>query len=301
MTSSPLSTAWRLGALAPAGVGLAVLVALVQIRMDAPWGAGVLLAMAAVPALLLLADGLAVASKEGAPRAAATVLLVAGLVLAAVTIARLAQVLGDDEVGGGGTLTWTLALFTAIAAYCYMRSRSVACLLLASLAAVALLLAAVNWVFDTEDVDTYRALLAFSFVVLFGAGLAVAGRAGTVLVGAAGVTVVAASYALGLFFLFLPGGASLGWGWELVTLVQGLALLAYAALRFEPGPAYLAFFVLVIFVTTAAVSGGESGAVLVDSSDGEEDSPSLVGWPLALAIATAAAAAWGTRTALRER
>lgn len=301
VTSSPLSSAWRLGTLAPAGVGLALFVALVQIRMDEPWSSGVLLAVATVPALLLVADGLAVARNDGAPRAAVTVLLVAGLLLAAVTIGRLAQVLGSDEVGGGGTLTWTLALFTAVAAYCYARSGSVACLLLASLAAVGLLLAAVNWVFGTEDVDTYRALLAFSFVVLFGAGLAVAGRPGTVLVGAAGVTVLAGSYGTGLLFLFFPGGANLGWGWELVTLVEGLALLAYAGLRLEPGPAYLAFFVLVVFVTTAAVSGSSAGGLVLDGSGGEDSSPSLVGWPLAVAIATAAAAAWGTRAALRER
>ncbi len=302
MDSAQLSGAWRLGTLAPAGVGLALLVALVEIRMDEPWSGGVLLVVAAVPALLLLADGLAVARDERAPDAAATVLLVAGLVLAAVAIGRLAQVLGSDDVDGGGTLTWTLALFTAVAAYCYTRSGSVACLLIGSLAAVGLLVAGVNWIFDTDDVDVYRALLAFSFVVLFGAGLAMSGRAGTVLAAGAGVTVLASSYATGLLFLFLPGGANLGWGWELVTLLQGLALLAYAVVRLEPGPAYLAFFALVVFVTTAAVSGsgGGEGTTVLDPASAERLSPSLVGWPLALAVATALAAAWGTRAALRE-
>jgi hypothetical protein len=278
---------WRASALAPAGVGIAVLVALVEIRMDGPWANGVLLLVAAVPALALLAQGLTAALDDATERAAATVLLVAGLVLAAVAIARLAQVLAGDDIGdAGGTLTWTLALFTAIAAYCHRRSGAVACLLIASLAAVGLLLAAVNWIFGTEDLDVYRALLTFSFVVLFAAGLAVPGRPGTVLIGAAGVTVLGSSYATGLFFAFFPGGDALGWGWELVTLVQGAALLAYAVQRLEPGPAYLAFFVLVIFATTAAVA--------------DDGSPSLVGWPLALAILTALAGAAGTRAALRE-
>jgi hypothetical protein len=278
---------WRASALAPAGVGVALLVALVELRMDGPWANGVLLLVAAVPALLLLAEGLAAPGDDPAERAAATVLLVAGLVLAAVAIARLAQVLSSDDIGdAGGTLTWTLALFTAIAVYCHRRSGAVACLLIAALAAVGLLLATVNWIFDTEDVDVYRALLTFSFLVLLAAGLAVTGRAGTVLVGAAGVTVLASSYATGLFFAFFPGGGGLGWGWELVTLIQGAALLAYAVQRLEPGPGYLAFFVLAIFATTAAVSG--------------EGSPSLVGWPLALAILTAVAGALGTRAALRR-
>jgi hypothetical protein len=290
----------RAAALAPAGVGLALLVAMVQIRMEEPWSDGVLLIVAAAAAICLLALGLAAAPGDAAERAASTALLVAGLVLAGVAIARLGQVLaGGDTTGGGGTLTWMLALFTAIAAYCASRARSAACLLIAALAAVGLLLEAVNWIFDTENVDTFRALLTLGFLALFLAGLIVRGRAGTVLVGAAGVTVIASSYAMGLFFVFAPGGNTTGWGWELVTLIEGLALLAYAVVKLERGPAYLAFFVLAIFAWMAALSEPASLIGAEESSEGQ--SRTLVGWPLALAIGTVAAALWGpTRRAWRS-
>jgi hypothetical protein len=293
MTSGPPPR--RAGALAPAGVGLALFALTAQIRMDDPWSDGVLLVAAAVPALLLLGLGLVAARGDASSRAAETVLLVAGVVLAGVAIARLGQVLaGGDTTAGGGTLTWMLALFVAVAAYCTRRTRSAACLLIAALASVALLLEAVNWIFDTENVDTFRALLALSFVVLFLAGLAVSGRAGTILVGAAGVTVVVSAYVMGLALAFSSeGAADLGWGWELVTLLEGAALLGYAAVELQRGPGYLAFFVLLIFVTTAASTGGS----VVFGGESGEAAESLVGWPLALGIGTLVAALLGLRRA----
>jgi hypothetical protein len=285
-----MPTSSRAAALAPAAVGLALFVGLAQIRMDDPWAVGVLFLVALVPAVFVLALALA-AGGQNAPRGAATVLLTAGLVLSAVALARLGQVLaGDDWTDGGGTLTLVLVLFTAVGAYCHRRSGSVACLLIASLAAVGLLLEAVNWIFSTEDADVFRALLAFAFLVLFLVGMSVPGRSGTVLVGAAGVTVLASSYAFGLLFAFAPGaGSSTGWGWELIMLLEGFALLGYAVVELEPGPGYLAFFVLAVFVFTAAVTGGLA-------IDGESDaSHSLVGWPLAIAIGTVLAAGVGLR------
>jgi hypothetical protein len=269
------------GALAPAGLALALFVAVAQIRMDDPWANGVLLLVAAIPAVALLLLGLTAANGDTTERAAAEILLVAGLVLTGVAIARFGAVLaGEDSTDGGGTLTWMLALGVAIAAYCARRARSGACLLIASLAAVGLLLAAVNWVFGTEDIDVYRGLLVLSFAVLFGAGITVGGRAGTLLVAAAGVTVIVSFYATGLLFVFIPGGDTLGWGWELITLLEAAALLAYAVRQFEPGPAYLGFFTFVLFTTTAATASEES---------------TLVGWPLALAVATVALAAHALR------
>ena len=280
----------RAAAFAPAAVGLALFVGTAQIRMDDPWGVGVLFLAALVPAVVVL--GLALGASSGdAARRAATVLVVAGLALAALALVRLGQIVGgDDWTQGGGTLTLMLALFTAVAAYTYRETRSVAPLLIAALAAVGLLLEAVNWIFSTESTDVFRALLAFAFVVLFVAGLSVPGRPGTVLVGAAGVTVVASSFVLGFFFLFSLGGSNTGWGWELIMLLEGLALLGYAAVELEPGPAYLAFVVLAVFVLTAATVGG----LVVEG--GDETTPhTLVGWPLALGIATALAAIWGVR------
>jgi hypothetical protein len=283
----------RIVAFTPAAVGFGLFAGVVQLRMQVPWSDGVLLVVAAGTALLLLVLGLAA---EPESRAAVTVLLVGGLAFAAVTIGRLADMLaGDDFLSGGGTLTWMLALYTALGAFLVARTRSVACLLVTALAAVGLLLEAVDWIFGTEDLDTFRALLALAFAVLFGAGLAVGDRAGTVLVGAAGVTVIVAFYVTG--FTVLPVGG-LAWGWELVTLVQGLALLAYAARRLEPGPGYLSFFVLGLFVTSAAI-GGATEIVSIDGSEPEGPSHTLTGWPLALAAGTVLAGLWGLRSARR--
>jgi hypothetical protein len=278
-------------ALAPAAVGLTLFVGLAQIRMDDPWAVGVLFLVALVPAVVVL--GLALGASAGdAMRGATTVLVVAGLALAAIALVRLGQILGgDDWTDGGGTLTLVLVLFTAVAAYWHRQTGSVAALLIAALVAVGLLLEAVHWIFGADDADVFRALLAFAFAVLFVAGLTVPGRPGTVLIGAAGVTVLASSYVLNLFFLFGLGGANTGWGWELVMLFEGLALLAYAAVEVEPGPAYIAFFVLGLFVLSAAAVGG----LVVSDGGGGNTSHSLVGWPLALAIATALAAVWGVR------
>jgi hypothetical protein len=279
-------------AFTPAAVGFGLFVGVVQVRMQEPWADGVLLVVAAVAAIVLLALGL---RAEPQSRAAMTILLAGGLVFAAVTIGRLADVLaGDDFLSGGGTLTWALALFTALGAFLVRRTRSMACLLVTALAAVGLVLEAVNWVFGADDLDTFRALLAVAFAVLFGAGVVIGERAGTILVGAAGVTVIAAFYVTG-FGIFPSGG--LAWGWELVTLAQGLALLVYAVRQLEPGPGYLAFFVLGLFAGSAALAGAEE-ALIIDGSDPAE--PSLLGWPLALAVGTALAAVWGLRGGTRR-
>jgi hypothetical protein len=87
-----------------------------------------------------------------------------------------------------------------------------------------------------------------------------------VLVGAAGLTALAGAYVTGISTGLLPE-AGAGWGWELVTLVQGLLLALHAARRLEPGPGYLALLVLAAFAVTAAP--GEA---------------TLLGWPLALAL-----------------
>ena len=280
----------------PAAVGLTLFVAMAEIRMDDPWSTGALLALAAVPAILLLTAGLAATRGGNGSPAAVTIHLVAGLVLAGIAISRLGNVVdGDRATSSGGALTFMLLGFAALAWFCTLRSRSVACLLIAALASVGLWVEAVNWIFDTENLDTYRALLAASFALLFAAGTARGERPGTVLVAAAGIValVSAALNGVPVFFVFSEGDGA-GWGWELVALAQGLALLAYAAAWLEPGPGYLAFFALGLFVMGAGVG---TGVELIDSGSDEPSSPSLAGWPLALAIATVLATLWGLRSA----
>ena len=285
----------RLAAFAPAAVGLALFIVAVEIRMDGPWAEGVLALVAAVPAIVLLNVGLLAAQGDGAPRAAVTIFLVAGLALAGLAIARFGHALaGDGWLDGGGTLTWMLALFSVLASACAGKTRSAACLLIGSLATVALVLEATNWIFGAEDIDTFRVLLTIAFAVLLTGGLVVGGRDGTILAAAAGVTVLAGSYGTTIGLLF--GGDGLGWVWELVMLLEALALIAFASQRLEPGPGYLAFFILALFViTAAAVGGGVGGGLVDDGQELPEPEASLVGWPLALGLGTVAAVLWGLR------
>ena len=126
---------------------------------------------------------------------------------------------------------------------------------------------------------------------------------GTMYVAAAGVSVIASYYTTGLTFVFSGGESGLGWGWELITLLEGIALAAYAALRLERGPGYLAFFVLGLFAVSAAVVSTEESGFIFEGDEPvvEEPSVTLVGWPLVLMIATVVAAAAGLRRQVAAR
>jgi hypothetical protein len=119
-------------------------------------------------------------------------------------------------------------MFTALSGLLHSRTRAVVAVLITALAAVALVLELVNWVFDAEDIDVFRVLLAVAFAVLFAAGLATAGRVATLLVAAAGIVALSGFYVVGLGLLFGTVGG-LGWGWELIALLEGAALAAWAA------------------------------------------------------------------------
>jgi hypothetical protein len=293
--ASRVPTGAQAAALAPAGLGLWLLIVVVQLRMDEPWATGVLFIVAVVPAALLLALAFAAAEGDNAARPEATILVVGGLSLAAVSLPRLGTILaGDDFADTGGTFTLLLAVFTALAVFCERRTRLSVCVLIASVAGVGLFLEFVHWVFGADDIDTFRVLLAIVFVALFAAGVMLAGRTGTMLVAAAGLTVIA-SYYTTVFAVLFGDTSGLGWGWELITLLEGLALAAYAAVRLERGPGYLAFFVLLLFAVSAALVGDAVGVEINGEELGDGSSASLVGWPLVLLIATIAAAAAGLR------
>jgi hypothetical protein len=178
---------------------------------------------------------------------------------------------------------------------------TIICVLLAALVGVGLVLEFVNWVFGAEDFDTYRVLLAIIFVALFAAGALLPGRTGVMLVAAAGITVIASYYTFGIGLVF-GVGENLGWGWELITLLQGVALAAYAATQLERGPGYLAFFVLLLFASTAAIVATDAGSFFEgDEPVVEEPDVLLIGWPLVLLIGTIVAAAAGLRRQVAAR
>ena len=284
----------RLTSTAAAGVGIALVAGMAQLRMQRPWSEGMLLVAIAVPAISVLGLGLAAPRRGARPAGAASALLVAGLLLAAGALLRLGHLLaGDDFLTRGGTLTWMLLAFVVTALYCARHSGSAACLLLAAVASVGLLIEAVNWTFDTSNIDVFRTLLVLGAVTLFAAGAGTPGRRGVVLVSAGGCLMVAYT-SVGvpqLIQLLLPVHLDdAGWGWELIALLGGIALVAYGARENEPGPAAFGAIVLLQFAAIAAL-GDDAFALL----EGGGVAPTLRGWPLALGIASALCAAHALR------
>ncbi|HEV7460320.1 MAG TPA: hypothetical protein VGN78_07285 [Solirubrobacteraceae bacterium] len=274
--------------IAAAAVPLTVGVFLTEVRFDGVWGRGVLFVLAALATALVLGMGLLAPLEEERPRAYQTVLLVAGLALLALTIVRLAQVLGEDSpLAASGTVTWMATLFAAVAAVAAWRLRSPICALIEFVAGGVTLLAFVQWVFDPRGPNTSRWLLLVLILVYAGVHVRLREswpRHAVHAVNAAGLAaiVLAVSY-LGRAFVPVPvaRGGHAGTGWELVLLAVGFALIAYAAVDREPGPAYLGFVVLVLFVVLAGPPS-LSGA-------------SLIGWPILLLLLGGAGVAAGLR------
>lgn len=275
-------------------VGAALLAAafvVAQLRMDGPWATGVLFLVAAVPAAALLGAGLRDRPPAGGadprPRAGTSALLLGGLALFAIADYRLLQLLGDDEAfDAPRSLTAFFAILAATALFVAWRSRSAACLLVGALASGGTVLAAVRWVFDTENIASYRPALLFLALVFAAAAWAIRARwrDRDVLVDAAGLSLLALAQLAGGFFLLGSGG--LPDFWEGVVLVGATALVAHTAVTRAPGPGVIAVLLLASFASIVAFEQ-EVGLV------GEEEGASLVGWPLILLALGGAALAYG--------
>jgi hypothetical protein len=275
----------RLDLVAAGAIALALAVAMVNLRFDGVWGRGVLLVVTLLACAVVLGPGM-VAERDGEfPRPAHTALLVAGLALLAVAIYRLAQAFGvDAPLRASGTAFWTSALFAGIAAVpAWGRLNSPVCALIETLAGGVALLAFVDWVFEPHGPTTSRWILLL-LIVLYAAATSRARpsrpRHAVQLVNAAGVAALALIFSFGLPFGAHPRA---GTWWEIVILVVGLALVAYAILERHRGPGYLAFAVLVGF------------AVLAGQRDPE--GASLIGWPLLLLLVGGGVLAFALRPA----
>ena len=231
-----------------------------------------------VPAGIILALGLQAPNEDGKPPAYQSVLLVTGLLLLLPALLRLADVLGaeDPDDFPAGELTWTFAVVAGVALYAAIRRNSAICLLLAAIAGVGSLLAAWEWIFAPGTFTASRWLLALSAAALVMGGLALrdsAPRQSEILIDAAGLAILF----IGIqgFGPALLGGdeafgseAALPDFWELIVFGAGVGLLAYGALDRSPGPGWLGFANLVVFV----------GAVGLDADE------TLYFWPLALLL-----------------
>jgi hypothetical protein len=203
---------------------------------------------------------------------------------------------------------WTALLFAAITAYPAGALRSAISALFAALAVGVAFIAAVDWIFDPTDIETFRWLILVLIVAYAVAAVVVAAgapveerrsfeRHEVQMVNAAGIatvilglTLFAAAVASSVALAFTgeqPPQIAGPFGWELALLIASAGLIAYAILRRQPGPGYLGAVGLTLFV----ILGGAP-----------DDEATLVGWPLAvLLIATLALAATiGKRGAIRR-
>ena len=138
-----------------------------------------------------------------------------------------------------------------------VRRNSAICLLLAAIAGVGSLLAGWEWIFAPGTFTASRWLLALSAARSCMAGLALrdsAPRQAELLIDAAG---------LAILFIGVPGlvrgaarrrravrrpASALPDFWELIVFGAGVGLLAFGALDRSPGPAWLGFANLVVFI-----------------------------------------------------
>lgn len=275
--------------IAAGAVPLAAGLAMVDVRMDGQWSPGVLFAVTVLGAALLYAMGMLAPLEGPRPRAYQTVLLLAGLVLLVVALRRFAQLLGTDGLPSG-TVSWIAAVVSAAAIWPARARRSPICTLLAAVAGGVALLAFVDWVFDPGGVNVFRWVL-----LLLVAGFALGSlylrdawpRHAVHLVNAAGLATVGLGLTLyvgatlaGLTVPGLPRGASPPFWWELVLLAAAFGLIAYSGVDREPGPGYLGFVALLLFVLAAGLPDGEGA---------------LLGWPLFLLLLGAVGVAAGLR------
>lgn len=247
--------------IAAGAVVLSVGVALEQVRVSP--GAGVQLAVAALVAAALLWLGLQARLEGGRPPAYQSVLVVCGLLASWLALLRLADVLGADFSGldvPAGAFLWTGLVQAGIAAAASARRNSAIAALLASIALGVAVLAGWKWLFDPDGVTPYRWLLLLMATAYGLASLPLRGvsaRHAVQMVNAAGLAILAIPVLQvlsgGLFGIeALPGF------WELVLLVGGFGLVAYAAADRVPGPAYLGVAVLGAFVAFQAFGAGET-------------------------------------------
>ncbi|HEV2819757.1 MAG TPA: hypothetical protein VGW11_04545 [Solirubrobacteraceae bacterium] len=270
-------------------VVLALGAAVADLRMGEAWAGGVRLALLSGPvALIVLAMGLASPVHER-PRPYVTLLLLVGLGLTALALSDLADALGDE--GRLASPAATTFVSGCLAALCLLLARRSATVTLAGcVAGTATLLAAADLGFELDDrLEAFRYLLCAALLVFILAATATRDRHrrhAVSFVEGGGLALVAIGATLAAERLpdFAPVGPlaqATGAGWEAVLLLGGWALLAYAAVDREPGPAWLGVAVLALFTGLAGTGEGAS----------------LLWWPVGLLGLGAAIVAFGLRPA----
>ena len=246
-------------------VPLTLAVVVADGRMDDAWSS--LVHVLFVYAFLAFVHGMAMLApleRDEGPRAYHSVLLICGLVLAALGIFRLGELFGvEDLASNAGGIAWSLALFAGYALAGTYAKRSAICTLAAAIALGGSFLATCDLVFDLDGLATFRTLLLVPLVVFALRSLGLREhhpRHSVALVNAAG----AAALAIGVISVL----ETPAWGWALLVLAVGFALVAYASTDRENGSAYMGALVLLVFAFLVVQRGS--------------DEPSLHGWPVIL-------------------
>ncbi len=272
-------------------VVLTTLVGVVATRFADAWGSGVHLAYATV-AWAFVTTMAVLSPREGdAPRAYQSVLYVASVALFVDVILQFSRAVGASATDSTGAATWALVAVAALSLGFAVDRNSAVCTLLGSLAAGGAVFVAIDWIFSPEGLATARWTLLVLVVVY---GFAAIGqrdrrpRHGVALIDAAGLAalVIAGTFlAAGIFSEGGDGGDAIGgvpWGWELLIAAVGFGLIAYSSVDRQPGPAYLGVLNLIAFAAITSIEVDHEGAT-------------LLGWPLALAIAAAVLLVIGLR------
>lgn len=269
----------RGSAISAGAVAMALTVIVLNVRFDDEWGVGVHLVYSAAAAALAIALALSVPAGEGRPPTWHSTLFVVSFVLGFAALANLADVLGAEGDLSSGTIVWVGLLLAGLMFWFARVYDSGVAALLDALTTLVVVVAFVDWVFDPDEINTFRWVLLVTAVALAAYGLMGGDeerhrRIGWVNASGAAVLGIAGTYGIEAFGgLFEGGGVEAGTGWELVVLAGGAALIAYTATFLRSGPAYLGVANLFAFVVLAASAS--------------DDGPSLVGWPLVLLLATA--------------
>ena len=271
--------------IAAGAVVLATGLALFELRLRDELTVGLHFLVLGIPAAIVLALGLQAPNEDGRPPAYQSVLLVTGLLLLFPALLRLAAVLGAEDFGSdfpAGELTWTALVTAGVALFAALRRRSAVCLFLAALFGTLALVAGWEWVFGNETFTATRWLLLAAAVALVLTSLllrAEAPRQAELLIDAAGTAILV----IGLQSLAITFAGAEPPGlpdfWELVLFGAGCGLVAYGALDGSPGPAWLGFANLVVFVVATGVNQDEA----------------VYCWPIALILLGAVAMAAGLR------
>jgi hypothetical protein len=278
--------------IAAGAVVLATGLALFELRLNDDVAVGVHFLILGAAAGLILALGLQAPNEDGRPPAYQSVLLVTGLLLLFPALLRLSATLGAEDFATdfpAGELAWTSLVTAGVALYAATFRRSAICLLIAAIAGTVALLSAWEWVFNTDGFTASRWLLLVAATALVLVSLALrasAPRQAELLVDGAGLAILFIGFQGVWIVLFASIAAQPGTEqptlpgfWELVVFGGGCGLVAFGAIDRSPGPAWLGFANLVLFVIAAGVRTDEE----------------LYFWPIALIVLGAVAMAAGLR------